>query len=481
MKKRTTRQRSSMAEIRRSVSAGASTVISLGIEASRMPTFVYCVVILVVLWVVGLLFAWQPLEVWGTLPKWTTMMTMCLVLGTITGLSLFPATVYAAFDKKEKARARKHILLELEHFGLSNDLRREVTTCFDGLYDDKSYRVPVPLATLALVVGWVLFFFSGGAGSVANLAGSGSISDLFVNLKNAHPVVFGFLGAFFFSLRMLFQRYVTTDLKASVFMHIAIRIWVVMILVLVLSVVWYALPALESYRYQGNLTLLAVCFIAGITPDVALNLIERVVRASFGKLRPRSYAHVPLAKIHGLNLWHQARLAEEGIDSVQNLAMSDIVGLIVNTRLGLMRLLHWIDQAILIIHVGVEHLERFNKAGIHTATDFEAIYTGRLSQSEQEKIASELWKSERDRETGLVTYMGRKGPSYVPAVPPGLVKSLVEKEELVKSEHNELDKVLGEVERLEERLRNMMIAICDDENFQRLWRARRGLVTSPKS
>lgn len=465
MKRRTTGQEPSMAKIRRSVGRGAFAVISVGIEASRTPTFVYCVVILVILWVVGLLFAWQPLEAWATLSKWTTMMTMCLVLGMITLLSLLPVAVYAAFDRREKLHARRHIVFELKHYKLYNDLGKEVGTRFDDLYNDKSYRVPVPLATLALVVGWVLFFFSEGAGPVANLAGSGNISDLFVNLKNAHPVVFGFLGAFFFSLRMLFQRYVTTDLKASVFMHIAVRIWVVMILTLVLSVVWYALPALESYGYQGSLTLLAVCFIAGISPDVALNLIERVVRAGFGKLGPRAYAHVPLAKIRGLNLWHQARLAEEGIDSVQNLAMGDIVGLIVNTRLGLMRLLHWIDQAILIVHVGVENLEKFNKAGIHTATDFEAVYVGQLAEDEQMKF--------REREVELESYMGRKGLSYVPEVPQELLKSLREAE-LEERGRNGLIKASEKEEGLKERVRNMMIAICDDVNYQRLWKIRHG-------
>ena len=465
MKRRTTRRRPSLDKIKSSIGDGASAVISAGIEAGRTPAFVCCGVIIVILWVVGLLFAWQPLEAWGNLDRWATMMTMCLVLLIITLLSLFPALVYLAFNGREKERAFEHAKSELEHYKLYKKFGTEVETRFYSLYNDKSYWAPVPLATLALVVGWVLFFFSGGAGPVAMLAGSGNISDLFTDLKNAPPVVFGFLGAFFFSLRMLFHRYVTTDLKASDFMHIAVRIWVVMILTMVLSVVWYALPASESYGYKGTLTLLAVCFIGGITPDVAYKLIERVGRAGFGKLRSPTQAHVPLARIKGLNLWHQARLAEEGIDSVQNLAMSDIVGLIVNTRLGIMRLQHWVDQALLIVHVGEDNLEKFYRAGIHTATDFEAVYVGQLPEKEQTKL--------RECKGELVTYMGRKGPSYVPEVPPGLLKSLREVGPK-KSERNKSIKTSEKDEGLEERVRNMMTAICDDVKYQRLWKVRHG-------
>lgn len=444
-----------------------------------MPTFLYCIAIVALLWVVGIVFAWQPLEAWGQLSTWIRVTTMCLVLAMITALSLFPALVYAAFNWREKERARTTTLLELNHYKMGKELKDEANMCFETIYRPESYKVPVPLATLAIMVGWGLFFFYGGAEAVANLAKSGNIYDFFISLKDAHPVVFGFLGAFFFSLHMLFQRYVTSDLKASLFMHIAVRIWVVMILTLVLSVVWHALSASEATEYQGRPALLAVCFIAGITPDVALDLIQKAARAGFGKLPRVTYNHIPLSKIQGLNLWHQARLAEEGIDSVQNLAMSDIIGLIVNTRLGLMRLLHWVDQALLCIYVGQENLEKFRKAGIYTATNFESIYMGRLLQQEKGEL-------ERAHQPKLEERTAEKGQTYIPAVPRGLIKSLGEVEELGNRERKELvkvlkkDKEIGEPERnklikalgtdegFEERLRNIMIAICEDESFQLL-------------
>lgn len=450
-------------ELRSFFSGSTKAVIRAGIGAGKTIPFMFTVVILAALWAVGLLFVWQPLEVWATLPKWITMTTMCIVLGMITLLSLYPVALYAAFDKREKVRAQKHTLSELEHYikhgQQYDDLRKEVEDTFIDLYREKSYRVPVPLATLAIMIGWVLFFFSGGADAVVNLARSGNISDLLDSLRNAHPVVFGFLGAFFFSLQMLFHRYIIADLKASVYMHIAVRTWLVMILTLVLTVVWPALQGSNVAGYQGNYVLYAACFMTGIFPNFALNLIQRATSGLYGKFQHVVDNNVPVTKIQGLNLFHQTRLVEEGIDNVQNLAVSDVIGLIVNTRLGFMRILDWVDQAILITYVGEKNLPKFREAGITTATGFESVYVARLTQQEREKIESELQESESGHKKGVKTYMGREGPSCIPAAPHGLVKSIE-----------------VEDERFGEQLHNMMIAICDDENFQRLWKVSRGLA-----
>jgi hypothetical protein len=424
--------------------------------SSRKPVLAYCLISLAVLWGIGLLFACQPLEAWQefNLNRLVTILTMCLVLGIITIFSLFPAAIYAAFTREDMKRARERTQMELEHHNME-DLKDEVNECFNTAYDPKTYRLPVTLATVVMIFCWVLFFFSRGAGEVGRLASSGDVSTFFVNLENAHPVVFGFLGAFFFSLQTLLRRYFTADLKASVFMHIAVRTCLVMILVLVLSTVWEAIAEPGDNEYWGKPALLAICFLSGIIPDIALDLIQRAGRAGLGKVWKRvSYSDVSLIKIQGLNLWHQARLAEEGIDNVQNLAKSDIIGLIVNTRLGLMRVLDWVDQALLYIHAGEhvknDHVEndfdKYCQAGIHTATELEAVYMGRHQP--------ERSNQENEREAKLEMKMKKEGRCYVPPVPPGLAE------------------MLGNEPGLQERVYNEMIAICDDVNFQRLSKLR---------
>jgi hypothetical protein len=134
-------------------------------------------------------------------------------------------------------------------------------------------------------------------------------------------------------------------------------------------------------------------------------------------------------------------LSEEGIDTVQNLATSDIVGLIANTRLGIMKLLHWIDQALLYLHVG-DDFKKLRRIGIRTATDFESIYIGLPKGN--------LTKTKQSLEKELETKAHREGRVYVPPVPPDLLQAL----------ENE--------DGLEGRIRNELIAICEDENYQRL-------------
>ena len=96
--------------------------------------------------------------------------------------------------------------------------------------------------------------------------------------------------------------------------------------------------------------------------------------------------NIPLSKIQGLNLWHQSRLSEEDIVSVQNLAMSDIYSLVVNTRISFPRLLHWIDQAFLILYVGEKNVTHFYATGIKTATGLECNYFARLAINERKKL-----------------------------------------------------------------------------------------------
>lgn len=209
-------------------------------------------------------------------------------------------------------------------------------------------------------------------------------------MGSLHPVIFGFLGAFFFSLQTLVRRYFTADLKPSVFMHIAVRVWLVMLLSLILSIIWSAVPvpdgsastvgAALSLPQSGTPIsspwLLAVCFMTGIVPDVALDLIKKVAKTVASKTKIADDADPAMTKIQGLNIWHQARLAEEGIENVQNLAESDIVDLIIYTRLGVRRLLDWIDQALLCIHTGDDFVT-YQNAGIHTATEFVSVYEAR--------------------------------------------------------------------------------------------------------
>jgi hypothetical protein len=58
-----------------------------------------------------------------------------------------------------------------------------------------------------------------------------------------------------------------------------------------------------------------------------------------------------LSAIDGLSVWHEARLDEEDIENVPNLATADIVDLMLNTKISPNRIIDWVDQAILLLVV----------------------------------------------------------------------------------------------------------------------------------
>jgi hypothetical protein len=45
-------------------------------------------------------------------------------------------------------------------------------------------------------------------------------------------------------------------------------------------------------------------------------------------------SRLPLSDLDGLTVWHEARLEEEDIENIPNMANADLVELLLNTRLS---------------------------------------------------------------------------------------------------------------------------------------------------
>ena len=85
-----------------------------------------------------------------------------------------------------------------------------------------------------------------------------------------------------------------------------------------------------------------------------------------------------MSDLDGLNVWYESRLLEEGIEDMQNLATADLVDVILNTRIPVDRLIDWVDQSLLYMHlgkskrrVGESDRDKLRRFGIRTATDLE--------------------------------------------------------------------------------------------------------------
>src|SRR5690606_26118069 len=100
---------------------------------------------------------------------------------------------------------------------------------------------PILVATLVITLGWILALAPvHDAGSPPDIATPGDLVRLF--LPQPEPMVWGFLGAYFFTLNTVLHRYVRRDLKPSAYASIAVRILVAIILGWVLAILPWPAP-----------------------------------------------------------------------------------------------------------------------------------------------------------------------------------------------------------------------------------------------
>jgi hypothetical protein len=240
-------------------------------------------------------------------------------------------------------------------------------------------RWPILVATLALALGWVLTLMP--AGSLGNPTTPEDIARLFVPQRNA--VAFGFLGAYFYAINLVLRRYARDDLRSKAYSAITVRILVVVILGWLVDA---AIPV------SGE-PVLVVAFLVGIVPETFLTFLREVYRGQVvARLSQSLDEALPLQHLEGIDLYDRARLLEEGITNIQALAHHDLVDLLLETRIPAGRLVDWVDQAILYLHIvdpaddpksrsrkdapdySRKYVQRVRQQGIRTATDLLTVF-----------------------------------------------------------------------------------------------------------
>ena len=163
------------------------------------------------------------------------------------------------------------------------------------------------------------------------------------------PAAFAFLGAYFYSLQMLIKRFTRRDLGPNAYNAVSMRI------ILGTLGVWVAA---QWFHLAGDVanshgTVFVLSFAVGAFPliiwQLVANMLKRLPGAVFAL--PNLEGTQPLSQIDGLSVWHEARLDEEDIENVPNLATADIVELMLNTKIAPNRIIDWVDQALLLMVV----------------------------------------------------------------------------------------------------------------------------------
>jgi hypothetical protein len=236
------------------------------------------------------------------------------------------------------------------------------------------YLISLSLLTIVSAAMWYFFFYPYASAGLASLISSGggvrAFADYLAN--DATPITYGFIGASLFITQMLLRRYFNDDLSPRPYAFAVVRILTVFILSAILQLV-----AVVEGSALFVVSILA--FVVGIFPDVGIQYILKFVNKTVPDASaPESVNKAPITKVEGIDIWHEARLKEESIENMQNLATASLANLIVNTNYCPAQLVDWVDQALLCVHTHGIWDESLHSVGIRTATDlFDNTYQDR--------------------------------------------------------------------------------------------------------
>jgi hypothetical protein len=230
-------------------------------------------------------------------------------------------------------------------------------------------RWPILLATVTLAFGWIIALMPVGSAGVVQTPDD--ISRLFTPQQNA--VSFGFLGAYFFTINLVFRRYARGDLRPKAYSTITVRV--------IVAVIFGWL--IELIQPHPDPAFLLWAFFVGIVPETFLTLVQEIYRGRFvGKVVGRLEEPLPLYRLEGVDLYDRARLLDEGVSNIEALAHHDLIDLLLETRIPAARLVDWVDQAILFLHLSdhgppdgsyvPDAMVALRRLGIRTATDLES-------------------------------------------------------------------------------------------------------------
>lgn len=255
---------------------------------------------------------------------------------------------------------------------------KSAVSTLDAIHDGNRIRerteafFPVLMATVLLGIGWML---------VLQVAGSGSFSP--PEVPN-DALRFGFLGAYAFILQDLTRRYFRDDLKTGAYIASTVRIVFVVLIVVAID----RLPWWDELGPGGGPGAMAnakniTAFLVGLFPQAGLQALQAAAAKPLRALLPSITTDYPLSSIEGLNIWQEARFAEEGIEEMQHLVTADLVDLLLRSRTTVSKLMDWLDQATLSLRLpggeeGKEVRGELRRLGIRTATDLERLWASPL-------------------------------------------------------------------------------------------------------
>ena len=316
--------------------------------------------------------------------------------------SALPGLLYFLFDRERLRTLRERFTRQVFRLDGSVTSIADVNAKYGALLDEAygrergterllpGRRFPIVVATTAITLLTLL------EPHLAEHVAQTSLVSLFTPVPRA--VVYAFLGAYFFTLHHLLRGFMRGDLRPKSYAHVAVRVLSVTVLAFVLSKATAAAHGSIARPDEG--LLLVIAFLTGVLPETALLRLQELGRGTVRGRTASLYETQPLTHLEGIDIYDRARLTDEGVTNVEALAHHDLVDLLLKTRIPVPRLVDWVDQAILYLHVGggvVEDdatpkktLELLRCYGIRTATDLEQAHRAARRAGREEQFLALL-------------------------------------------------------------------------------------------
>ena len=187
-------------------------------------------------------------------------------------------------------------------------------------------------------------------------------------------------------------------------------------IVIVILIVWVIDPLLADTTSQAARSGLA--FVIGVFPTVGWQVLQQfLIRKPIGLVVDSLEPKHKLGDLDGLNIWYESRLLEVGVEDMQNLATTDIVDLMLNTRIPLDRIVDWIDQAFLYLRVVDEPARKLLRSyGIRTATDLDdALGNAAIAESLARLLNYVRATDEKGKDAGVAYSDGKPVDDGLPS------------------------------------------------------------------
>ncbi len=337
------------------------------------------------------LFAFRDLNQILNTPSAEGLLYRLLQLFLIMILSTLPGMFYFQYERRQIETLRTQFIRNIMFLNPLIHTEDDAEIKYGKLVDEVSITTgannrqfsilssgrPILFATMLITLCWIFVLWP--VGDLVSL----SAENLTAQFAPRNTLVgFAFLGAYFFTLNLLFKRYSRGDLSPKAFSHVSIRIFNALIIVWVIG---------AATGDTGTTAMYIMAFGIGIMPESGIMWMKQLLEKDTLKgIFPNFRAKHPITDLEGISLYDKARLIEEGVESVETLAHHNMIELMLRSGISAARIVDLVDQAILYIHttgkVKVENpsegtdekgfrrgIDILREEGIRTATDLLAV------------------------------------------------------------------------------------------------------------